>query len=149
MKFSISKLKGAKVYFFGKNEPWGVFSDIMLDKDGKIAAYIVKTLSIVPISKAIQSREIESIEAGRIILKRGIRLVNYEQFKKTYSNNAVKSKEVKKVVFDGIRTKKLKDMQFEFETGEMCDIVVSENIITGKHKLSVNKITAKDNTIYI
>ncbi len=149
MKFSIKKLKGTKVYFFDQEEPWGVFSDVALEKNGKIAAYIVKTLSIVPISKAVQRQDIDRIEFGRIVLKKGVKLINYELFKKAYCDNPIKAENVNKVFSNDKNSLRLKDMQFEFETGEMCDVIVSENIIIGKHRISVNKISAKDNTIYI
>ncbi|MBR5156022.1 MAG: hypothetical protein IKW62_06040 [Clostridia bacterium] len=149
MKFSIKNLKGAKVYFWGKDQPWGVFSDVMMNKNGRIEAYIVKTLSIVPISKVIQNRDIDKIEDGKIVLKKGMRLVNYELFRKAYTDNTIKSENVKKVVLGGMKPKKLKDMRFDLETGEICDVVISQNIIAGKYRLSVNKISATDNTIYI
>ncbi len=149
VKLSINKLKGTKVYFVEQHEPWGIFCDVMLNKNGKVVAYIVKTLSIVPISKVIQNRDIDRIENGRIVVKSGTRLVNCELFQKAYRDNVMKLESVKKVVSHNMKSKKLKDMRFEFETGEMCDIVVSQNIITGKHRILVNKIFTKDNTIYI
>ena len=49
MKISIRKLKNAKVYYFGETEPFGIVSDAIIDVRGKVTAYLVKTLRIVPI----------------------------------------------------------------------------------------------------
>ncbi len=150
MKVSKSKLKNAKVYFCGESEPFGVFSDTILDESGRVAGYMVKTLSIVPISKIIRIGDIEKIVDGRVYLSKSATLENSEHFKTRTGGKFVYADNIKTAAVGLDKaSRKLKDIRFDFETGEICDVVIVKNIITGKEKLSVNKISAKDNTIYI
>ncbi len=149
MKISNNKLKNVKVYFCDEDEPFGVFSDTIIDRFGKISGYAVKTMSIVPITKIIKIDDTEKIVDGRLILSKSAVPENSECFKRKTDSNFVYSDSIKSAVCADEKPKKLKDIRFDTETGEICDVVVLKNIIAGKEKISVNKIYAKDNTIYI
>ncbi len=149
MKISARQLKGAKVYVCGEQEPFGEFSDILLDEYGKIVGYIVKTISIVPISKIIRICDVENIADGKIFLSKTAYIENAEHFKSRTGQHSIYSNGLKLAVNIDKRPQKLKDIRFNLETSEICDVVVLKNIIAGKNEISVNKIYAKDNTIYI
>ncbi len=149
MKISARQLKGAKVYIGDEKEPFGSFSDILLDEQGKIVGYIVKTISIVPISKIIGTDDIENITDGKIFLSRNINLENAEHFKNRTNSDPIYTDRLKLAIDVNKRPRKIKAIRFDTETGEICDVVVSKNIIAGKKEIHVNKIYAKDNTIYI
>ena len=149
MKVTNKELKNSKVYFCDESEPFGVFSDAILDESGRIAGYLVKTLSIVPISKIIRVCDIEKIIDGKVFLTKGATLENSEHFKTRTGGRLLCTDQIKTAVGTDKIPRKLKDIRFDFETGEICDVVIIKNIITGKEELSVNKISAKDNTIYV
>ena len=149
MKISTRKLKNAKVFYFGEAEPFGIISDTIIDEYGKVAGYLVKTISIVPISKIISVGDILKFDNGKVILLNGITPANSEHFKSKAGTNLVYAGSIKNTVEGEKRRGKLKDIRFDMETGEIYDLVVLKNIIAGKEEISVNKISAKDNTIYI
>ncbi len=149
MRFSIGELKNTKVYLYGEDEPFGIFSDTILDEYGIVKGYVVKTISIVPISKIVKQEDIDRVENEKIVLTKDVTLLNPERFKNEVNTKFVYADRIKTAVMPDLKENKLKDMRFDFETGQICDVLILKNIITGKEEIPVNKIFAKDNTIYI
>lgn len=143
MEISLKKLKGTPVCFENKSEPWGIVSDVVFDyKQKKVVALQVKTLSLIPICNIVSLNAAKGLFNKKIILKNDRNLNNFlkENIESTTFNQ----------VFDSyLKKRKIKDVHFDFETGTLCDIVISKNIISGNQKISINKISLKDNTIYI
>ncbi len=149
MKIALGKLKNFNVYLSGSDEPLGVFSDAILEKYGRLTGYIIKSISIVPISYVVRLEDIENINDKKIILKRDAHPLSPDLFKREFESCLIYSSNIKKAMLSGTKPKKVKDMQYDFETGLICDVVIVKNILSGKEDVSVNKIYAKDNTIYI
>ncbi len=134
---------------YGSNEPIGTYANTILDIHGTAIGYLIKTISIVPISTVIRLEDIYKLTDNKIILKMGSIPISLEHFKTNVKNAFVFSDNMKKAITSDFKLKKIKDMRFDVETGQICDIVVLKNIIVGKETIPVNNIFAKDNTIYI
>ncbi len=149
MKVDLNKLKNIKVYLYGEEEPFGIFSDTILDNFGNIKGCVIKTISIVPISKAVNKEDILDISYEKIILAQGVGVQSINKFIERSGSELIYSNNIKTAITPDAKVKKLKNISFDFETGQICDIVVLKNIISGKEEISVNKIYAKDNTMYV
>ena len=149
MTISVKKIKGTKVYLNEASQPWGAIENVIFDRENKkVSAFSVKTLSIVPICKVVEKSSVENLDSDKMILKKNAPILNFEKYS-TDKVSGIALDTVKTAVSPGGFRKKLKDIRFDFETGEMSDMVISENIIVGKRRISVNKISLKDNTIYV
>ena len=143
MEISLKKLKGTPVFFENKPEPWGIVSDVVFDcKQKKAVALLVKTLSLVPICNTISLNSAKGLFDKKIILKSDVNIKN------SLKNN-LQGSTLNQIFDSDLKKGKLKDIHFDFETGALCDIIFSKNIIAGNQKISINKIFLKDNTIYI
>ena len=89
------------------------------------------------------------VDSDKVILSQNIMPENSEHFKSRTESNLIYAGNIKNAVDQDKGRGRLKDIRFDMETGEICDLVVLKNIIVGKEEISVNKIFAKDNTIYI
>lgn len=143
MEISIKKLKGTKVYFENDTEAWGVVSDVIFDcKLKKAVALVIKTISLIPFCRLIGMEYILSLYDKKIVLKR---TCNPKGLFLETSGSSI----LNQVIDPNLRKSRLKDIHFDFETGLLCDVVFSKNILSGNHKVLINKISLKDNTIYI
>ena len=150
MDISTKKIKGIKVYFENQFPPAGTISDIIFDVDSKrILGFELKTLSLIPIPKIVDFTSVKALSDKHLILYENTKFLSYNYFFKTVSSAGIKASHIKKL-FDPQKGKKtVKDMHFDFEMGELSDIVILENILTGQRRININKIYLKDNTIYI
>ncbi len=146
MKVSVRELRGKKAYLKGQKDPIGVFSDGVLDKEkGILTGYVIKTLSLVPLSKVINKDDIEKIEKDKVILKKETKVKSLDILK----TKTIKTDDISSVIMPDFKKCKAGDICFDFETGKMCDIVVSKGILGSKQRVALNKICLKENTIYI
>ena len=148
MQLSVKDIKGFKVYNHESDEPWGVVADICFNCDNAtVTELIVETLSIIPITKTVKFNEINNIIKGAVILKANsmpqIRNKNLNTTDATEHFNRIE------YVSDNQTKKKLWDIRFDFETGELVDLVVAKNFFSRKNHIPANKMYLKDNTIYI
>lgn len=149
VKYGFNELKGEKVYSPGSEVPWGVLSDVVLDKkSGRVFAYLVKTLSLVPVCRLVKISDVKMAER-RIEINKNLLVENYSNGKTNQNSNAVQSEKIKRAVLPGGKAVKIKNMHFDIETGEISDAVILKNIISGPQTVSVNKISVKDNTICV
>lgn len=58
-------------------------------------------------------------------------------------------KGIETVLDENMTKNRLRDIRFNFETGEMTDIVISKNLLTPKNSVRINRIIAKENIIYL
>ena len=141
MKISFKELKGSKVYFEKDTEPWGLVVDVLFDKEKqKTSVLKIKTLSLIPLCKFTDICNICDISFKKIVLK------NNSPYPKL-SKITPEQLSLSQIFNQRFKKKRLKDIYFNCETGILCDIVVSKNILFESHKIPVNKISLKDNTI--
>ncbi len=138
-------IKKLKVYDYNMREPWGTVRDLCFENDSQsIKAIVVETISLIPISCLVEFKDIKNIGMRGIILKKDCRTKKIsclEDFTSIKSISSVRNDKNKKSIF--------RDMRFNLETGEITDIVLAKNIFSKKTKIPINKITIKENTIYI
>lgn len=148
MEVSMKMIKGFKVYNHKAKEPWGIVSDICFDCDtSKVTSIVAETISIVPISKIIAFDEINNIINGAVVLKKGT--VSRVQRLDDKACRQHSFKGIETVLDENMTKNRLRDIRFNFETGEMTDIVISKNLLTPKNSVRINRIIAKENIIYL
>lgn len=148
MEISAKKLKGFKIYNHEANKPFGVVTDICFDESlSKIIALTSETISIIPITKTVSFDSINNIGKDYIVLKKDAEI----QSKNSLNNqqSQINFNEIKKAIDPKSHFKKVRDIRFDFETGKMTDIVVSENIFTKQINICRRNVSVKNNTIYI
>ena len=139
MELSLKKIKGFRVYEDGASEPWGIIVDAVLDENKmSIVALKADTLSLIPLPKIIPLDNISVIASEKVIVNECKNFINSKE------NCTCELSELKVS-----KNKKLRDVLFLAETGEMTDVIISKNIFSSKAQVSVNKIFVRDNTIYI
>ncbi len=150
MRVSAKDVKGKKVYISKKETPIGVVCDVLADEScGRIVGYMIKSLSLIPLQSVVGRENVKTIDKEKIILREGAKTESPEGFKKRKNTKLTKTEEVKSVMMPNLKKRKAGDISFDFETGEMCDIVVSRGILGAKERIFVNKIYLKDNVIYL
>ncbi len=143
MEISVKNLKGFKVYNHESSEPWGTVKDVCFDcSPAKVKCLVVETLSLVPISKRVEFGQINNIIKGAVVLKK-------DALAKPFRQDKLSFEKVKKAVCDNQKSIQLRDVRFDFETGEMTDFVVSKNIFSPKSHIKAKQISVKENTVYI
>ena len=150
MRVSAKDVKGKKVYTSKREAPIGVVCDVLADEScGRIVGYMIKSLSLIPLESAVDREDIKTIDKEKIILREGAKPESPEGFKKRKNTKLTKTEEVKSVMMPNLKKRKAGDISFDFETGEMCDIVVSKGIFGTKKRIFTNKIYLKDKVIYL
>lgn len=135
-------MKKLKVYTAKEDEPWGIVSDVCLENNTrKIRAIVVETISLIPISRLIEFKDIKHIGERGVVLNEDFCI------KKVSEENFINVKEISSVKKD--KKNLFRDMSFDAETGEITDVIFSKNFFSQKTKIPINKITVKENTIYI
>lgn len=148
MKNGFSELKGEKVYLRNAETPWGILSDLIIEeKSGKVLAYLVKTLSLVPIAGVLEIKDVKR-NNKRLEINKLSDIKKFEEFASDTNSGVVSALKLKRLVISGGASGKLKNMYFDMETGEICDAVIVKNIIAGSQTVLINKISVKYNTIY-
>ncbi len=149
LNVGVKKLKKFKVFRAKEREPWGIVKDVCVSNYSDcVKALLVETISLVPLGKIVEISDIKRIERGRIILNEEYtskKISDFNDFRYEFLNPT----EVRAVKIRENENRRFKDMRFNLETGEITDIVVSKNIFSPKTKIPINKISVKENTIYI
>ncbi len=145
LKTCLKNLKKFKVCNSGEQEPCGVIRDacILFEKD-RIAAFLIESISLIPTNKIITIDDIDFAKDKTIFLKKGHLSKNINLYENLHKLNDIENVETTKR-----KRNLLKDLHFNFETGEITDIVISKNKLSKNTKIPINKIYIKDNTIYI
>ena len=147
MEISVKSLKGFKVYDHESSEPWGTVKDVCFDCDpAKVKYFVVETLSLVPISKRVEFEQINNIIRGAVVLKKD---AVAKPCKISEQRDTLIFDNVKKAVCENQKKVRLRDIRFDFETGEMTDFVVSKNMFSPKSHIKAKQIFINENTVYM
>ncbi len=150
VQMSVKGIKGTYIYENGNTEPCGVIRGVYLSKDtGTVDLVLAETVSLIPISRTVSMRDIEVMNDKRAILKKGIVFRNNENFLKEQIKKDVFEDDISNVIQQNNKPLKKRDMRFDFETGEITEVVVNNGFLKKKNKIPINKMLIKDNTIYI
>ncbi len=142
MKITLKKLIGKCVYKDENQEPWGRIKGVCFADSGeRISSVTVETLSLIPICVDVSIKQISDNGDKKLIL-------NSEKSIGKERKGLIDKKISKAVCSDG-KCGKIKNMQFNFETGEITDIIIGTGVFRKDEKIYVNKTHIKDNTIYI
>lgn len=150
VQMSVKRIKGMYLYENGNTEPCGVIRGVYLSKDtGAVDLVLAETVSLIPISKIVSMDDIEVMGDKGAVLKRGISFGNNENFLKEQIKEDVLENDISNIIKQNNKPLKKGDMRFDFETGEITEVVVSNGFFRKKNKIPINKLRIKDNTIYI
>ncbi len=150
VQMSVKGIKGTYIYENGNTEPCGVIRGVYLSRDtGAVDLVRAETVSLIPISQTVSVRDIEVMNDKKAVLKKGIRFRNNENFCKKRIKKGVLEDDISNVIQKNNKILKKEDMRFDFETGEITEIVVNNGFFRKKNKIPINKMLIKDNTIYI
>lgn len=146
---SVKAYKGLKVYKEYNSEAYAVVNDVYFKKDdNRIFAFLISTLSLVPMHKVILVDSISMLSNGGVYLRQSCEPMELADFQKSFRNSCFTLESIRGVS-SGSSKMKLNDICFNSETGEITDVVISKKKFTKKNKVSINKIVLKDNTIYV
>ncbi len=141
MRVNLKKLKGLAVYENGKKEPCGKIKDVCLaENQNQVTAIQLETLSLIPIGRTLSIGDFHKISDGKIILKNDTGIPE---------TKGVSTKEISGVIKENHKFKRIKDIQFDFETGEIFSFEISRRAFGKTDKTDINKMRIKDNNIYI
>ena len=147
MEISVKNLKGFKVYDHESTEPWGTVKDVCFDcNSARVRYFVVETLSLVPISKRVEFSQINNIIKGAVVLKKDALAKPY---KGTEQSDRLSFDNIKNAACPNREITRLRDIRFNFETGEMTDLVVAKNIFSPKSYIRAKQISVKENTVYM
>jgi len=147
LEISSKNLKGFKVYDHESSEPWGTIKDVCFDcNPAKVKCFVVETLSLVPIAKIVEFGQVNNIIKGAVVLKKGAMA---KPCKASGINGQLSFDNVAKVAYANHTRTRLRDIRFDFETGEMTDLIVSKNILSPQNHIKANQIVLKENTVYM
>jgi len=147
LKNGFAELKGTKVYLQNADMPWGILADFAIDeKSGRVMGAVVKTVSIIPVTGIVKLSDMRLIKGKRLEINDISLFETFGRFSK--EKRVLKMDKIKGIILSGSLIKRIKNIHFDMETGEICDAVVVKNIIAGKQTVLINKISLKDNTIY-
>ncbi len=150
VQMSVKGIKGTYIYENGNTEPCGVVRGVYLSKyTGAVDLVLAETVSLIPISRVVSMRDIEVMKDKRVVLKKGIAFRNNENFLKEQIKKDILEDDISNVIQRDNKPRKKGDMRFDFETGEITEIVVNNGFFKKKNKIPINKMRIKDNTIYI
>ncbi len=142
MNISLKKLIGQYVYKDVNDEPWGRVKGVCFtDKGNKISSVTLETLSLIPLSCVIPIEEFPDTIDKKLIL------CTESSFGKEKTGLA--DNQIFRAVCKNGKCGKIKDMRFDFETGEITDVIIGKGAFGIGEKVSVSKMHIKDNTIYI
>ena len=142
---NLKSIKGLNVYKSETMHPWGIVRNISLNRiSGKIDTLLIDTISLIPLSHIIDIHNIYQIKNNSIYLKNPC--YNISEKCPDYLSEL---KIGERIILPNNNLTRLRDLHFDTETGEITDIVVSQNKLAKKNKIPINKIYIKDNTIYV
>lgn len=142
MNISLKDLIGKYVYKNNDEEPRGRVKGVCFaDEGNRISSVTVESLSLIPLSTSVAINELLDTGNKKLILQTEM---HTEKDKNGLGDNRVSC-----VVYKDSKYGKIKDMRFDFETGEITDMVIGKGAFRRGKKITVNKMHIKDNTIYI
>ena len=142
MNVTLKNLIGQCVYKNKDKEPVGKIKGVCFSPEGdKISSVAVESLSLIPLSRTVPIGEISGIGNKKLILQSDVSISRGQ-------DKLMGDKGLKAVCING-RYGKIKDMKFDFETGEITDITIVKDAFARGEKIIVNKMYIKENTIYI
>ena len=135
MKLGLKQVKNIDVYYQDQDQPFAkVFGVILNEKTKKIVAYKIKTLSLIPISMLVATDKILKTDNKKMVLK--------DTFC-PYCNNAEDSYNIEIGNINELscmHNLKIRDIRFDFEIGEMSDIIFSKTIFSPKFRVDAKDV---------
>ena len=143
MNITLKKLIGQYVYKDKNDEPWGRVKGVCFTDGGsKICSVMVESLSLIPLSCVIPIKEILDIGDKKLILRPEISIGKRTEGLTT-------DNQISGAVCKNGKCGRIKDMRFDFETGEITDIIIRKSVFGKGEKVCVNKAYIKNGSIYI
>ncbi len=142
MNISLKNLIGQYVYKNNEEEPFGKVKGVCFSQDGdKVTFVTVESLSLIPLSSSVPINEISAAGNKKLILQSEISV--------SRGMDNLMDDKILKAVYKNSKYSKIKDMSFDFETGEITDVIVGKGTFRRGKKITINKMYIKENTIYI
>lgn len=142
MNVSLKDLIGQYVYKNKNDEPCGKVKGVYFSTYGNMVSSVsVETLSLIPVSCTVPINEITDIGDRKLILQSELSL--------NKGMDSLMVDKTLKTVYKNGKYGKIKDMRFDFETGEITDVIIGNGVFRRDKKISVNETHIKENTIYI
>ena len=137
MKLGLKELKNVNVYYQNQEQPFAKLYGVVVNKDTKkIIAYKIKNLSLIPISGYFIADDIFWVDKRKMVLKNN---VNPKQFAYEKQNlNNIEVVDVHCMVCK--QNYRIKDVCFDFEIGEMTEIIMSKTPISSKIKVDAKNV---------
>ena len=146
MQINKKKLEGVKVYALNADEPCGKVADVCISEKKKCIDFlIVESMSLIPISKKIPMTEIHVLTDKKIVLKHSFSEYNVC----TRDNESIFEKDIIGAKINNNRMKKISDIKFIFETGEITDVLIKKNVFTKSESIKVSDLKIRNNIFYI
>ncbi len=146
MRISVKDLKNHYVYTENSVNPLGKVKSVScLKENGHIDSLLIEPLSLIPVAKRIKTNCIRNISDGKIVLSDDA----FSGKSKTDSNSFLEDIQIRGIQEKNARLKKINNIFFSLETGEITEFVVRKNLFHKKETLQANKITIKNDIIYI
>jgi len=143
MNISLKELIGKNVYKDENGDPWGKVKGVCFaDEGSKICSVMVESLSLIPLSCVIPIKEILDTGDKKLILRSEISIGKRNEGLTT-------DNQISGAVCKNGKCGRIKDMRFDFETGEITDIIIRKSVFGKGEKVCVNKTYIKNGSIYI
>ncbi len=145
MKINLKKIKGMDVFENGASLPCGKVRGVCFSKDGEVECLLVESQSIVPIAKKFNINSFQKLSEKGLFFKKGLTFSDYTKGRP----DEITDKNISRVALPDGKSGVLKDVVFDFETGEITEFFVKKGRFQKPREILINKIKIKDNTIYI
>lgn len=146
MRISTKDLKNHYVYTENNTIPFGRVKSVCCAKEsGHIDSLLIEPLSLIPVAKRIKTEYIQNISNGKIFLSDKAFLDKNKYDSKSFLQDT----QIKGIKERNAKLKKLNDIFFSLETGEITDFVVRKNLFHKKEFLQADKFEIKNDIIYI
>lgn len=122
---NLKKLINRTVYENAAEYPWARFKDFIISADGKsIEKIVIASESLIPIPYAVKISDFETIGEKKSVLRSGVKPVPL-RYDKT---NPYVVSNIKKYIFkNGDIRRKILDMSFDTEVGEIVDFIIASS----------------------
>ncbi len=146
MKINLKNLIGVTVFENGREEPCArVIGVGLLENQKYVGSIHLETLSLIPLKRTISVDDVLKITREKIILKPGSDVL---KLKKNEENGNC-AEVISKVLYYNGKCGKIKNMQFDFETGEIFSFEIGKGFFRKKDFVPADRMQVKDNTIYV
>ena len=145
MLINKNSLNGRYVYLISENEPCGKVNGLYFSaKTGRIEVLSIESLSLVPIKKRVKISDIHKLTGEKIVIKKEPRSND-----DAHTNfDTVLDKDVIGIKENGKRIKRIKDINFDFETGEISDFITKRTPFSKKERIVSEAPEIKNGIIY-